>query len=371
MSLVSLNFLGCIFSTEPEKPAEKINLEQIWVYDHSESGDATPLLSNDTLFASADQYVFALEANTGKLIWREENDINLVLQGNKFLKSGNQIVAHHVKSTKAWNATTGILEWEYENDPESRNEARRTGKDEITDKGYTIASLFSRFYTLNNNGIVVQTRDFDPSFGVSGVCHWKDEIIVTQFNSVNGALTLGRLTAINTNSGDSLWSYNTRYGGFSRAKPIVEDGVLYAGTVGNSETRLFLAFELEQQTPKWEFTTQNPLGYTEDFILGPDLIYIRSAAYLFVLDKQTGEKVWDFKWTSATSVNPVYLGGYVYVSDHYTIYILDAETGELAHTEPLPEGGGYFWHLTVSEDKLFAQTSYQLIAYEPWHLRKN
>ena len=49
----------------------------------------------------------------------------------------------------------------------------------------------------------------------------------------------------------------------------------------------------------------------------------------------------------------------------------DAETGELVHEEPLPTGNGYLWRLAVSEDKLFAQTSRHIIAYEPWHLRKN
>jgi len=368
--LTTIIAISCCFPTSGTSPKNNDDpaLVQLWDYSFNVAAIATPLLSNDTLFAAADQYIFALDANTGDVLWQTVNDLTNYLQATGYVKKGDQIVAHHTNSTKAWNTVTGELEWEFPFNREAGLEPLGRGRYSVTPKGYAIPSRFNSFYILSDRGELVEHTQVDPKFRVNGVRYFDEKLFVGQGQTLNGAKTIGRITVLDEQTGDSLWAYNTEHNSFGT--PKIVDGVLYNGTSGNSNFYLFLALDPSSGNAIWEYISNHPLEYVENFIIGDDLIFIRSAAYLFALDRQAGKKQWEFNWSSATIVNIVEKNGFVYASNHYSIFVLDAQTGELVHEEPLPEGAGFFWELTISEEKLFALTSTKLIAYQPWHLRE-
>jgi serine/threonine-protein kinase len=360
-----LTCYGCQTSTEPENDDPRMN--QFWAYNYNIAGRATPLLSNDTLFASADQYIFALDANTGEVLWQTLNDLTTYLQATKFVKRGDQIVAHHTNSTKAWNTVTGELEWEFPFNREEGLEPLGRGRYNVTPKGYAIPSRFNSFYIISDNGELVEHTKLDPKFNVSGIRYFENKLFVGQGQTLNGAKTIGRITALDEQTGDSLWAYDTEHNKFGT--PSIIDGVLYNGTSGNSDFYLFLALDPRNGDVLWDYLSNHPLEYVSGSIISNNYVIIRSSAYMFALNRATGKKVWDFKWSSSSGVNIVEKNGFVYASNHHTIFVVDVLTGELVHEEPLPEGAGFFWDLTISDDILYALTSTKLIAYQPWHLR--
>jgi outer membrane protein assembly factor BamB len=326
--------------------------------------DTDPLIVNEWMIYSGEVEMTALNITTGKKIWGYEIGEGRAINSKYLAYSAyrDAIYFSHDEDFIVLNLQTGNQELLIE------NMVWGGGGHIDLENGYVVIGDTIGGYWVSETGEIL--NEYSLSMTTHSVSKYHNTLLFAQKNTIHGGLTLGRITAVDLVSGDSLWAYNTQNGGFYWARPILEDGILYAGTRGNSPANVFVALHSKTGEPLWEYITQNPFEFAREVVLGPNLMYNRSSAYVFALDKITGEKVWAFKWTSASGVNMVYLKGYLYLSDHGIIYVLDAETGELVHEEPLPTGNGYLWRLAVSEDKLFVQTSRHIIAYEPWHLRE-
>lgn len=360
-------FQSCFESTV-KPPDEGIQFTSYWIYEHDIVGDAPPIVLDGRVYGSGGIYLFALDESSGDLFWETQIDEDLSLEGEILLTEDYQIVSNHITSIRGWNINSGDEVWKF--DYTEYLKPRRNGNHSVYENTYFFSGLDSWVFALDRSGEVVLEHQLDKKYSVMSVNGGSNKLFIGQRQTVNGELTLGRITTIDSQNGDSLWVYDTENRGFSWAPLVIEDNILYGGTWGNSPKSLVVALNPENGQVIWEYVTEDPLEYTESLLLSPNLVYSGAGGTLVALDKQTGEKVWRFEWTSSTLVRPVYLEGYIYHSDHNRLFILDAETGELVHEEPVPAGGSYFWHLAVSEDKLFAQTSYQLIAYEPLHLRE-
>lgn len=357
--------LTSCFGSPTDEPREDMELLKIWSVDHGTVGDARPILHDGKIIMSAGLYVYALDKETGEEIWKSQFEEDNVLQGRIFLINHTQVVAAHTDKIRAWNLSDGVLEWEFDYEVNGL-EPRLTGKHISFGDKYGFTSERSRYFILNNSGDAEKVISLDTEYGVQGLAYYGGNLFIGQANTVHGLLTLGRITAMDAQTGDSLWAYDTENSGFIWAAPIVKNGVIYAGSSGNSPNNEFIALNSETGDLIWKHIEKLP---TDNFLVGPKYVYVNTGGSLAALDKQDGSLAWRYEWTSSAGlITPVYLEGYIYHSDHGRIFVLDAETGKLVHEEPLPKGAGYFWHLAVSEDKLFAQTSYQLIAYEAWHL---
>lgn len=99
------------------------------------------------------------------------------------------------------------------------------------------------------------------------------------------------------------------------------------------------------------------------------LHYVNASGWLYAINKTDGSIAWSVTFEGSSFGNIVDINGYVYHARSNEIIIVNDETGEVVHRESVPDGT-YFWHVAASSDKVFAQTSRQLIAYQPWHLRE-
>jgi outer membrane protein assembly factor BamB len=353
--------------TEPDK--EEKNLNIIWKHDYLSLGapNAIPVVIGDTLLAYTGGIgITLIKLLDGTVVWNDPIDQESELLGDKLLLSDEHILTVHKKELLGWNIYTSqkVLH---------KGEADGVklfngGENAVIIDGYAlVGDPKINLHVLNKDGEMRFSYNTKP-FTVNVVGYGERKIYTGQFRTVHGALTLGRITAVDSETGDSLWSYDTENGGFVRAAPIVENGVVYAGAVGNSPIKEFVALDAETGDVIWRQTEH---VRTDNFLIGPKYVYVNTGASLAALDKTDGSIDWRFEWTSSAGlITPVYQKGYVYHSDHNRMFVLDGETGELVHEEPVPAGGSYFWHLAVSSDKLYAQTSRQLIAYQPWHLRE-
>ncbi len=264
------------------------------------------------------------------------------------------IVSVHNNHLVAWDKNNGDL---LINDGYSLYDlgGNNTLKEKLLMVGDTLDA-----YIINPDGSLKYSIDVPfASFGITG---FENKLFLSQGKTIHGALTKGKIRAFEALNGDSLWIFETDKGGFIRTSPIVEDGVVYAGTYLGNPSRVF-ALDAETGDMIWE----RPGFSTFQMITNENRIYVNTQGSLQAIEKSNGEIAWSVIFESSGTANMVYLEGYVYHSDHGRLFVIDGETGELVHEEPSP--GGFFWHVAASSDKIFAQTSRQLIAYQPWHLR--
>ncbi|MBO6523688.1 MAG: PQQ-binding-like beta-propeller repeat protein [Balneolaceae bacterium] len=361
--LLIVLFTSC-FGSPTDEPKKDVELLQLWSVNHGTAGDAPPIVHEDKIIMSGGLFVYALNKDTGEEIWKYQFEDDNILQGRVFLINGDQVAVAHTDKIRAWNISNGSLEWEFDYETNDLK-PRLTGKHISFLNKFAFTSENSKLFILDMSGNIKKIKYLDNEFGVQGLAYNSNKIYVAQGTNVTGLLTLGRVTVLNAQTGDSLWVYNTERSGVSAA-PKIEEGALYVGTRGNSPENTFVALDAETGELIWEYTNSNIL--TRNFIVGPKFVYINSGGTIFALNKENGSFVWEFSWTSSTLVKPIYLEGYIYHSDHNRLFVVDAETGELVHEEPSP--GGFIWHIAASSNKIFVQVSSKLIAYQPWHLRE-
>lgn len=366
--LLIILILTCPSESQKNDPNE--NLKVIW--NTSTNLIDTPqsellIIDNFRLIYSGEEDIIALSLETGELKWKGEIEGWRDLQSYEMLYDSehNWIISPHFENLIVWDASNGDKVYEL---IESE-----TGISISTASRHT---LMQNGYAMVGSPTDLNLFSWDGKLKLSQTVPWTSRSIVFsasklfigQRNTVHGGLTQGRIRAFDAATGDSLWVYQTDNDGF-HTRLYVHDGNVYGGTRGNSPNSEVVALDAETGEIIWQYITDNPLEYADYFLVADDYVFTRGTGYAFALDKQTGERLWGFGWGSSTSVNMVYLEGYLYLSNRGAVYVLDAETGELVHTEPSPSGDGYIYKLGVSEDKLFVQTGASIIAYEPWHLR--
>jgi|GEM_PF-574128 outer membrane protein assembly factor BamB len=356
-------FTSCIQPTY-SPPEEAKELLQLWRYDHDLIADPLILNLNDTLFNSGGQDLFAIDANSGDEFWKVQAVDSFSLGGRVFISSGSQLVNNQRKRTIAWDKKTGTFLWEtIYND--RYDEPRLTGNHSSTPNGYAIATNSNRVLILDKYGNVTYTKKLDRRFRISGVSYYQNRIYVNQSNTVHGALEEGRITVFDLQTGDSLWAYDTQNDGFFE-QPVFEDGVLFAGTRGNSELSEVIALDANSGNLIWKKVSK---VWTYTITMSEKYLYINTYASINAIDKESGDLIWSVGNMHSAACTPVILGGYVYNSTYGSVRIIDENTGEIVHREPTK--GGSIWGLTTSSDKVYFQTSWAIFAYQAWHLRKD
>lgn len=354
----------------PVEPKEEQVLKVLWAMNTNNIAvpNVQPLvIQNSQIVYAGEVELVSLDVENGEEAWTAPIDGSRNLESTVLLydESSGRIASNHYEEFKVWDANTGKSI--YTLTDEDGILAFRRGRNTLVNDGYGFVGDTLDAYVVNVDGSI--RFEISVDFGTLGVAYGGLKLFLAQSKTLTGALTLGKIRAFNSETGDSLWVYETNKSGFGNSSPIIENGILYAGTTGNSPENAFVALDVETGDLIWEQTDK---VWTFNFIVGPKYVYVNTGGTLVALNKTNGQIIWRFEWSSSAAlIRPIYLNDYIYHSDHNRLFVVDAETGELVHTEPVPNGGGFFWHLAVSEDKLFAQTSTQLIAYQPWHLRKN
>jgi outer membrane protein assembly factor BamB len=356
---------SCI-SAPPEDP-RPLNLQIIWKTstNNIDAPDVQPLIVDDAkIIISGQQDLVAVNINTGDELWRgaigdEEALVSALLLYDEKRK---RILSNHKEDFKAWDSITGELLFTLTG--ESGVQTFALGKHVVLEDGYGLIGDTLDAYVIKPNGSIRYT--IQVPFASAGLAYSENTLYMTMGKTINGGLTKGKIVAFNVQSGDSLWAYNTNDGGFISIAPVIENNILYASTFGNSTLDEAVALDTQTGEVIWRYASDKL--FTRRTAMGPTHFYINTGGSLVALDKKGGNLAWRVEWLGTASTKPVYLRGYVYLTDYGEIKVIDDETGEVVHREPTPDGSP-IWHVAASSDKIFAQTSRQLIAYQPWHLR--
>ncbi|MDR9417048.1 MAG: PQQ-binding-like beta-propeller repeat protein [Gracilimonas sp.] len=355
-------FQSCVTDNKPPLQ-DSLAIDWNYKYKFQGSPDPIPLVVGDSLvITSLDGQVISLFIHDGSLKWSSESLNEFSIHGKGFLLNKKNVFANHTNQLFNWNVENGERKWSIPiEDPLT---LFNIGTHASTSYGYAVAAGSNQIFTVDFDGNILFRKQIEYSSGY--ITHYQNKLYLAQGKTVHGALTLGRITVLNAQDGDSLWAYNADNGAFNVAS-IVEDGIVYAGAFGNSPLNEVVALDAESGEVIWRY--ESDYIYTRAFALGPEHVYVNTGGSLAALNKQTGELEWRVEWLGTASTKPVYLGGYVYLTNYSELMVIDDESGQVVHREPSPDGTA-IWHVAASSDKIFAQTSRQLIAYQPWHLRE-
>lgn len=359
--IILVGLQGCsLFNNSPNTKSEP-QLNELWRYTLNTAGDAEPVIVGDTIYFASYPNLYAASSTDSLIFWESLIDNTQPYQGEVFIIDDESIIINQIRMVKAYNKLNGSLLWEYDGD---EVKIVSINGHEKHPHGYYFVARGGNLVSLSKSGLYQYIEDVDSTFGLAGVVYRNDNLFLYGPNTINGGFTRGLLFARDYETRKEIWRYETDHCGFYE-KPIIEDGILYAASRGNSPQCEVVALNSNDGSVIWN--VKIPIGAQKILATSTNVIINRGAG-LEAFSKADGSKMWSFSWESSGSlIQPVYESGYVYMSNHGSVFILDEVTGELVHKAPSP--GGYIWHLTVNENRLFVQTSRQLIAYEPWHLK--
>lgn len=273
------------------------NGTEIWTANISNPREIVSLtLSENALYVSGRDNVFALDPETGGTLWAQPFSLDA---GNGERNAGTAIVEHDGRLyvgvgffdtgyLYALNATTGTEDWRYQ-----------------TNTGIWYGGV------AVSNGTVYVADGRDPTTGPID----------------------GGLYAVNATLGAEEWT--TDYATRVMASPTVADGTVYVGT---EEGDLY-AYDETTGNERWNVTMAGDIVKSPAVANGVVYVGTEQPAEVHALDADTGDPAWAGPVALAgDAASPIVVDGTVYAAGGAEITALDAATGAERFTQALSFG---------------------------------
>ena len=235
--------------------------KQIWVLDTEGSIYNAPLVIGEVVYAASERGIYALELQTGEIIWQVGTGDHRGFVGHPAYENSTLFVG--VGGTYyALDASTGEIRWQVERESDQwfYSSALANGRVYVgSDDGY--------FYALDQQ---------------TGAEVWKSQQVGSGWSApaiAEGVIYVGNrdqhIYAFDTLTGQEVWQFETV--DWAVSDPVISDGVVYVG-VGNHENkeglRPLYAIDAKTGQELWQFEADARLmtGAT----LGPGVVYIVS-----------------------------------------------------------------------------------------------
>lgn len=350
-------------SAPTSDPDSTTALTTAWMQPYESAGGVRlpPTMIGDSLVLfGAEARLQAFSISDGTPAWKSPpvSPGILEIKGYDLLVGDSTAYAAHVRDVRAWNLRDGSHRWVFERPSD-------TGLYEL---GFYALGPDHAFLFGNGGQILCVERTSGDrvdtwrySMPILGARYHDGFLYLGQVWVPEGAegQARGALTKVDASSGDTLWTFTTKRGGFYDMRPIVEEGRVYAGT--REGKAAFFAVDAETGEEIW----RNEQAYTFAADHGRGSVYVNTTAELMGVSKETGRTLWKTDMPGGSGFGGVvYHDGYVYHPRGGSLVVLDAEDGTIVHQEPSPSG--YVWTIDAGAGRIFAQTSGHLVAYEPY-----
>jgi outer membrane protein assembly factor BamB len=332
------------------------------IYGYSDAITSPPTVANGIVYAGAyDGYMYAVNANTGSLIWQYQTDgvsyyddpyvgeitqAATVINGVVYFGSCGGYVY-------ALNAATGAYDWSYD----------VGGSYEVGDidtvsacSTPTFAAGMNITYTYNSNNYVAanviyvggaggQVDALDASNGnliwtyqtggTTGARDGVDSCPCVSGNVVYVGSTDDCVYALNADTGTLIWKYQT--GGFVSASPAVANGVVYIGSGDGKMYALTTSGSLlwSYQVPQGPSEYPGAVIYSSAAVAN-GVVYFGSEDYsVFALSATstttTGNLIWTYQTGYDTDSSPAIASGIMYIEsgDGY-LYAFDGVSASIS-----------------------------------------
>ena len=251
-------------------------------------------------FGSDDGYVYAVDAASGRQVWRRGT--NGPVSATPAIDHGVLYIGSYDGKFYALDLRTGAPKWKFQTGGERQFEAK--GLNGWQPKNQTIPDPFDIY--LSSPVVVNGTVYFGSGDG--------------------------NLYALDANSGDLRWKFAA--GDVVHASPAYADGVVYVG----SWDSYFYALDATTGKEKWRFhggedpLIHNQVGFQSSPSVANGVVYTGCRdSNVYAIDAATGKEKWHFNnngsWVNAT---PAVTQGKVFftTSDSALYHVVDAATGK-------------------------------------------
>lgn len=284
-------------------PSTVANLVKAWSFPTRWPVTSSPALVNGVVyFGSADGNVYALNANTGGMIWKSAP--GGAFSSSPAVANGVVYIGSDANNFFALNAHTGALLWKYAT-------PSTVDSSPVVADGIVYFTSYATLYALN-----ASTGAFIWSGGLGGQAGNNSPAIV---NGVAYAGSLaGTVKAMNARTGALIWGItgsNMQVSG----TPAVINGVVYVvGTTSAppNQAGFVRALDALSGAQLWEYDL--PLGDDQQIRNAPavanGVLYFISNNYLWALDATTGAFLWQSDLFGYRNVgSPTVANGVVYL----------------------------------------------------------
>lgn len=355
--------LGGLSGCDTEEPATPGSMPVAWryAYDVADGPALQPQVFGDSLVLfSAEARLHAVRTHDGTRKWRTEplTDPQDELLAYDLVVDGERVIGTHLGRAIAWNLHDGQQRWTFH--PPAGQRFFDAGRYDVGGGYYFAGGSGGYLYGVRkDDGVLAYTRTLDY---LPGIIDHRDGIlyIAQAWTPDDGqGKSQGAIVAMRADTGEILWRFHTDQGGFYDIRPHIDGSRLYSGT--REGAGAFFALDVTTGAEIWRNTEAPAFAAT----YSSDKIFVNDASRLRALDKQAGRTLWvaDLQAGASTMARPAYYEGYVYHPHAGRLFVVEAETGRVAHVETTPTP---VWELNVGDGKILAQTVSELIAYEPY-----
>ncbi len=241
---------------------------------------APPLQIGDRVFiGTADNYVYALDANTGEMLWPEPFQTGDSIWGRPAYKDGLLIINSLDRTVYAIEVESGRELWRKLMDGALAS-APVVNEDLVFVTGFD-SSLHALELKSGNEIWEAKAEDWiwsAPAYK-DGVVYYAD--------------VKGNIFAASAKSGGEIWSQQIENP--IQTSPVVADNSLFIASQGDTELGegLLTALAIENGEQLWQITTVAPL-YTTPVVVSDTIIVAlqNEDALLIAFDKDTGNEQW-------------------------------------------------------------------------------
>ncbi|HVI07290.1 MAG TPA: PQQ-binding-like beta-propeller repeat protein [Candidatus Binatia bacterium] len=318
-------------------------LDLDWMFAATGAITSSPAVSGGTVyFGSADDYLYAVNATTGALVWKFKTG-NSIIDSSPAVVSGTVYVGSTDDYLYAVNATTGAQVWKF-----------KTG-----------AAINSSPAVINGTVYIGSTDDSVYAVNAStGAQVWKfatSNQVLSSPAVAQGVVFVGsyddNLYAINATTGAQIWKYTT--GGKIFSSPAIIDDNVYVGSDDGNlyaiNARTGLLFWKYAGTTGTQFES-SPSAYDNLIIVGTD------AGYVYSVNAVKGTNNWTLQGTAAEASSTAIANGIDYATVGNTVYavyqLVTASTiwwgylGGNSISTPVVANGVLY--ITCEDDNLYA-----------------
>ncbi len=323
-------------------PSPENTIQPIWTFSCADEIRGSAQYAKGVVyFGSYDNHLYAVNAKTGKKVWKYQTDGGIVsrpavLGDSVFVGSEDNRL--HVVSTRS-----GSLQWTYytkgpvRSSPFIAHGHIFIGSDDMSihainingGRGIwqveTIAEIRSTPYVTQEEIYAGNESGEFYCVDFRGGIKWrfKAKRAITSSATVADNLVLfssldSYLYALDAKSGYLVWRFKMDKGSIS--SPCTADGLVYVGSIDGN----IYCINLNNAKEVWRFQTEHQV--TGSPIVIEDGLYCGSVdGHLYCIDSQTGKMRWKFKTEQPITATPATHDGMIFIgSTDNTLYALPA-----------------------------------------------
>lgn len=269
-------------------------------------------------FGSGNHKFYALNINTGALLWHHTANSALVYSSPTY--SDGVVYLGGINSrVYAFHAGTGVIKWSYQ-----------VGNSGIESDAVVVNGTI--YVGCNDDFLVAINAE-------TGVEKWRYMTggnISASPTIGNGSVYFGssdgKIYAVDTANGTLKWSFTTN-GMINQSGPALVNNTIYAG----SRDGHIYAIDAITGLQKWKFSSNGISFEQSSPTVSNGIVYIgawydvsnfsRKGSF-YAINANTGQLVWETLQNTGISSSPTVAGGIVYITaDDNLIHALDAATG--------------------------------------------